>query len=131
MVDAYEVDAKTQSGKWFTLKRIDAGNYSAYGIGQGLKKARSVEMDKLDDKLRSHWIQARENVRGWAFFEYPRVADQEVFEMIFKVRIYDVAGGTHESGEIDRHGKSTLQGGELIVRPKEIDLTGAPVKFVD
>jgi hypothetical protein len=131
MVDSYEVDAKTQSGKWYTLIRIEAANSSAYDISQGLKNARLIEMDRLDDKLRSRQIQPRETIRGWSFFEYPRAAEREVFETIFKVRIYDMDGGVHESGEINRHGKSTLQGGELTVRPKEIDLTGAPVKYLD
>lgn len=135
MVDKYGLAIRTKKGNWVDLKRVETRNDEIYWIGNGLKIAKPVGLPRLDALLSLRWLQPRENVRGWAFFEYPLEYPHEEFESTFRVTIGDAAGLLFTSRSLpvgDDKNNMGIQGAMLDVRPPfmDKDLSQAVVKYV-
>jgi len=135
MIDKYGVAIRTKKGSWVDLKRVETRNDEIYWIGSGLKMAKPIGLPRLDALLSLRWLQPRENVRGWAFFEYPPEYPHEEFESTFRVTIGDAAGLLFTSGSLpvgNDKNNTGIQGAMFDVRPAYMDkdLSQAAVKYV-
>src|SRR5438445_1769860 len=135
MIDKYGVAIKTKKGNWVELKRVETRNDEIYWVGSGLQMAKQIGLPRLDALLSLRWLQPRENVRGWSFFEYPPEFSHEEFESTFRVTVGDAAGLVFTSKSLtigDDKNNMGIQGAMLEVRPTYMDkdLSRAAVKYV-
>lgn len=135
MIDKYGVAIRTKKDNWVDLKRVETRNDEIYWIGGGLKTAKPIGLPRLDALLSLRWLQSRENVRGWAFFEYPPGDPDREFESTFKVTLGDATGLVFTSSSLpvgnDRN-NTGIQGAMFELRPAYMDkdLSQATVKYV-
>jgi hypothetical protein len=132
MVEKYTVEIKTKSSQWVKLSRVETRSFEFYWIGDGLKNAQLLHMTRLDDQLSGRWLRPRDNVRGWAFFEYPPGSDRDGFDFTFRVSVSDNAGTRYVSDELvitKENSLDRVQGSVLKLLPQKIDLTNAEIRL--
>lgn len=132
MIERYGVEIKTKKGAWVRLTRVESRNFQFYSFTDP-HKARQVELILLDNLLSLRWLQTRETVKGWTFFQYPPNSDRDGFTHIFRISVSDAAGTKFVSAELTAENKNNegVQGAMLTVLPGENDLSHADLKYVD
>jgi hypothetical protein len=133
-IDKYGVEAKTKSGKLVRLVRLETRNYEIYWLNSGITQSRLLNMVRFENLLFLRWLAPNENVRGWAFFEYPTGFEKEEFAQTYRITVIDAAGVTFTSPEIALdNGKSTesLQGALIEATPTVKDLSAATIKYAE
>lgn len=70
-------------GSWVRFKPEDAY----------LAEARLVESEFLDQQIADHYLEHKQTMRGWAFFQYPKQAEMVPAQL--KVKINDETGHTY------------------------------------
>jgi hypothetical protein len=132
LIRYYGLQAKTQSGEWVDLRRMDAGNTALFLVfdNTGFKVAHLTEVPNLFDKsiMAGKIIKPGHIFTGWAFFEYPKQYKNETFIPLFRVTLHDMRGIDYVSQEQAPEIQSSpfeLQGGGMIPI-QSMDITGAP-----
>jgi hypothetical protein len=134
MIETYDVEIKTRSGKWVRLIRVPAFNLNFYLIQNNrLNDAHVLSLQQIDNRLSSRWVQPKENVRGWAFFEYPEDSDRDGFVFNFRVTLRDSAGTVFTSSELiitKENSGNRVQGAILKWSSQTVDLSSAVIEYI-
>ena len=77
--------------------------------------------------LSFRWLQPKENVNGWIFFEYPQGSDADGFEPIFRIGVRDAAGVQFTTGELTA--QESIQSSMIDVKPGTRNLNGVPIQL--
>jgi len=128
MIDGYSGEIRTKAGMWIKLERIETRNLQFYSIGNGLERAIAVDLTpRIDNLLSFRWLQPKENVNGWIFFEYPQGSDADGFEPIFRIGVRDAAGVQFTTGELTA--QESIQSSMIDVKPGTRNLNGVPIQL--
>lgn len=136
MVEKYGVEIKTKNGGWVRLIRVDCRNLEFYSMAgtKEVEEASQVGLILLDNQLSFRWLQSRETVKGWTFFQYPQGLRQESFLPIYRIHVVDSTGLTFSSKELtarENEYNEGVQGAVIQVLGKKRDLRGARLKYVN
>jgi hypothetical protein len=89
-LDAYAFWAKTKSGRWAKLTRVDSQSLKVY-LATDINKAFPLGNTSLEDVLNGKPIPPHQSVAGWLYFAYPS-ANAKYVERQYKVSLRDFTG---------------------------------------
>jgi hypothetical protein len=127
MIEKCSVELMNDAGKWVSLSRQITGNFDFYYVGNGVKSADYMDLKRFEDQVQNHWLESRENVTGWAFFDYPNGSGTFSLPYRFRVNIVDVAGTSYRKElKISRQNAlQQLQPSMLHFTGRTLDLSNA------
>jgi len=91
MLDRFDVEVRTQDGRWVKLYRMPTQGLTVYGGRLGA--AHPIQADFLDRLMIDHTLEANSGaLRGWVLFDYPAGEDFKMFTNRLRATVSDFAG---------------------------------------
>lgn len=138
MVQSFSVEMNL-GGRWTRLVRLIPRGGEIYFATEGLHKARRIDVrpNGFDYLIQDRYIEPRETVRGWAFFEIPENFKAPLGTGVqYRVKIRDTAGREFVyTSPKEVLGSRPLAPGSDVAQPRDLhvkewaDLSGYHKKF--